>query len=346
MIRPLLPVWLLVLLTGPLLVLCGRAALLARRAARRSGGTDRSGDALRWRLRTVGVLALVAIGLGPSVARTSNERIGVGVDVFLVVDRTGSMAAEDYLDGTTRLDGVRQDLPALVAAVPGARYSIISWDSEATRQLPLSADGRAVDAWAQTLRQESTATSSGSRLDRPLAALRTALTTAAEAQPGHVRLVFVLSDGEQTGEGDAASFTELAPLIDGGAVLGYGTAEGGQMMTSDGDGYILGADGQPGVSHLDEAALTTLAGQLGVTYLHRAGPDDAALAALVDGVEAQSEVRADDREVQLWSPVVWPAAVVLVLLLVAEGWWLIDGWTVVRRPRTGPDGRRPREVTR
>ncbi|HEY0217587.1 MAG TPA: VWA domain-containing protein [Cellulomonas sp.] len=328
MIRPLVPVWLLVLLTAPLLVLCVRQAVVALRRRRASVGASGGG---RWWLRAAGVVALVVIGLGPSVARPSGEQVGVGVDVFLVVDRTGSMAAEDYADGAPRLDGVRADLPALVAAVPGARYSILSWDSQATRQLPLSGDGRAVDAWAQTLRQETTATSTGSRLDRPMAALRTALTSAAEQQPGHVRLVFVLSDGEQTADGEVASFAELAPLVDGGGVLGYGTAEGGQMQTSDGEGYILGADGQPGVSHLDESALRTLADQLGVTYLHRDGPDDAALAALVADVQGESEVRADGRFVQVWSPAVWPAAAVLVLLLVVEVWLLVGGWTPVRR---------------
>lgn len=336
MIRPLLPVWLLVVLLVPLLVLCG--GQLVRAVRGRSG-------AVRWSLRTVGVLALVVIGLGPSVARPTEEQVGVGVDVFLVVDRTGSMAAEDYADGAPRLDGVRADLPALVAAVPGARYSILAWDSETIRQLPLSADGRAVEAWAQTLQQESTPSSQGSRLDRPLEALREALTSAQEAQPGHVRLVFLLSDGETTAaDGTVESFAELAPLVDGGAVLGYGTAEGGQMQRSDGTGYILGSDGQPGVSHLDEDALRTLAEQLGVAYLHRDGPDDAALAALVGDVDAQTEVRAEGRVVQVWSPAVWPAAAVLVLLLAAEAWLLIDGWTPVHRPRRGA-GRRPRTTT-
>jgi Ca-activated chloride channel family protein len=342
MIRPLLPLWLLVLLLAPLLALC--AWQLARAVRGRSG-------TLRWGLRTAGVLALVVIGLGPSVARPTEQQVGVGVDVFLVVDRTGSMAAEDYADGLPRLDGVRADLPALVAAVPGARYSILAWDSETLRQLPLSADGRAVDAWAQTLQQDSTPSSQGSRLDRPLGALQDALVSAQEQQPGHVRLVFVLSDGETTtADGEVASFADLAPLVDGGGVLGYGTAEGGRMRSSNGSGYILGADGQPGVSHLDEDALRTMAEQLGVEYLHRDGPDDAALAALVGDVDAQTEVRAEGRVVQVWSPAVWPAAAVLVALLGVEVWLLIGGWAPVHRPRTPRTTRpagspRPAETT-
>lgn len=344
-IHPLLPLPLLLILLVPLLAFCVLQAVAARRAAAPStpapvdGGSGARrrrrgvvpGSSVHWWLRSVAVLALAVIGLGPALPKPSEEEVGVGVDVFLVVDRTGSMAAEDYGDGQPRLDGVRADLPAVVQAVPGARYSILAWDSEATRQLPLSSDGAAVGTWASTLRQEATDQSQGSAIDRPLDALRTALETAAENEPGHVRLVFFLSDGEQTDDGEVRSYAEMADLVDGGAVLGYGTAEGGRMLRDDGASYIQDTDGSDAVSTIDEDALRTVAEDLGLTYLHRSGAGDTDLAEVVGDVQAESEVRAEGRVVTIWNPVVWPAAAVLLLALLGEMWLLVVGWVRLGR---------------
>lgn len=347
-LRPLIGVgWLLLLLVPPL-VLAVREALRPGRSAPLRG---------RWWLRSAALLATLGVGLGPSVPTTTDQEMGVAVEIFFVVDRTGSMAAEDWGQGTPRLDGVRHDLPALVAAVPGARYSIIGWDSQATRQLPLTTDGRAVGAWTQTVQQEITAYSSGSLVDRPLVALTSALEGAADRNPSHVRLVFFLSDGEQTTPGEPASFAALDPLVDGGAVLGYGTAQGGPMRSYDGSldpdpdaAYILdgdGSDAPQAISRIDEDALRTVADQLGVPYVHRTGPDE--VTSLVAGLDPEEIATDGRREQTLWSAVTWPIAVVLVALLAAEAWWVAGSWTpvrrgAVRRAATGsaaPDGGAP-----
>lgn len=329
-LRPLVPVWLLLLVLVPVLVLTVREAWNARGPLRRS-----------WAVRAAVVAVVTAIGLGPSVPATTDEQLGVAVDVFFVVDRTGSMAAEDWSEERLpRLDGMRYDLPALVAAVPGARYSIIAWDSQASRQLPLTTDQRAVRTWAQTARQEITAFSSGSLVDRPLEPLRRALSGAAETNPGHVRLVFFLSDGEQTTDGEPASYEELADLVDGGAVLGYGTAEGGPMREYDGSlepdpeaPYIVDdATGEQAVSRIDEAALQDVAAQLGIPYAHRTGPDD--VAPLVEGLDPE-EIAADGRrDTELWQAVTWPLAVLVVALLGVEAWTTARGWVPLRRRRS------------
>ncbi|GIG25597.1 VWA domain-containing protein [Cellulomonas denverensis] len=332
-LRPLIPLALLLVLLLPMLGFCVWQAVAQRRAVagERSGRGLATGGTGHWVLRAVAVLALAVIGAGPSVSRPSSQEVGVGVDVFLVVDRTGSMAAEDYVDGSTRLSGVKQDLPALVAAVPGARYSILSWDSTASRQLPLSSDGHAVTSWADTLRQEPTAQSRGSNVGRPVDLLAEALQNAAEAQPNHVRLVFFLSDGESTDDEEVPSYESMADLVDGGAVLGYGTSEGGRMLKDDGSGYITDAAGQEAVSILDEAALQAVADQLGIPYVHRVGPDEAQLTGLVGDVQAESELRAEGRQILIWNPVVWPAAIALALILLVEAWLLVRGWVPLRR---------------
>lgn len=327
-LRPLLPVAVLLAVLVPTLVLCLVLAVRRRGRVR-----------LVWVVRAAAVLAVTAIGLGPSVPTARATEAGVAVDVFFVVDRTGSMAAEDWADGLPRLEGVRHDVPALVAAVPGARYSIISWDSEATRQLPLTTDARAVTSWAQTARQEITAFSTGSAVDRPLEALTRALEGSVERDPSHVRLVFLLSDGERTTPGETASFAELADLVDGGAVLGYGTSEGGPMRSYDGSldpdpdaPYIVDdSTGERALSRIDEEELRAVAEQLGVGYTLRTGPDP--VEALVEDLDAEQIAADGRRELSTWSAVTWPAAVLLVLLLALEVGTTVHDWTVSRRRR-------------
>jgi len=237
----------------------------------------------------------------------------------------------------TRLDVAKHDVVSLVADIPGARYSIITFDSQASRQLPLTTDARAVSTWAQTVRQEITAYSSGSLTDRPLDALTSALQGAADRDPSHVRLVFYLSDGEQTVGGEPASFADLAPLVDGGAVLGYGTAAGARMRSYDGAlaldpdaAYIQDGAGDA-VSRLDEATLQTLADQLGVPYVHRTAPD--ATAPLVADIDPEQIAADSRRDVTTFTNVTWPFAALLVLLLAGEVWGTTPR-ARRRRPRT------------
>ncbi|PYF99056.1 Ca-activated chloride channel family protein [Georgenia satyanarayanai] len=323
------PLWVIALVLLPLIVVCVLAAVRARRTE--------DGSFAAWLRRGGMVLALAAIALGPAVPSTTTT-VATNVEMFFVVDRTGSMAAEDYDGGRPRLDGVRHDVEALVEAMPGARYSVITFDSQAARQLPLTTDARAVSTWAETLVQEITYYSAGSAVDRPLPALRGALEGAADRNPENVRLVFLLSDGENTrgdgtGDSETQSYAELAPLVDGGAVLGYGTAEGGQMRFYDGtettgpgtDAPWILDETQPGspaaVSQIDETQLRRVAEQLGVDYTHRTAPTD--VSGLVAGIDAET-IAAEDgrREVSVYEDVYWPAATVLAVLLAWEAWYL------------------------
>ncbi|MBI9115811.1 vWA domain-containing protein [Sanguibacter suaedae] len=323
--QPLLPLGVLLAVVGPLLVF---TAVLAVRAARRwHSPTSGFGG---WTRRFLMVLLLAAIGLGPSVPRTGVDTTVTAVDVFFVVDLTGSMAAEDYDGQKQRLDGVRADMQGITADIPGARYSIIAFDSQASRQLPLTTDARSVATWAQTAQREITMYSSGSLVDRPLDELTSALTGAAEQNPSNVRLVFFMSDGENTAEGTRRSYGDLARLVDGGAVLGYGTQEGGRMKEYDPvyanggspeGGYITDPT-QPGtpdaLSVIDEAELQAIAAELGIPYVHRTAPTETApLTADVDPEQIAADGR---RTLTSYHLVLWPLALLLAGLLALEAW--------------------------
>ena len=133
--------WLLVLLLAA--ALTGLLIVARRRLVR-----DDAEPAARrawWRRLAIVVVIVLALA-GPAIR--GSEAISVSnVEIYMVVDRTGSMAAEDYQgngpDGvdqsaSTRLDGVRADMRAIREAFPDSRFSIIALDNTAARELPLT----------------------------------------------------------------------------------------------------------------------------------------------------------------------------------------------------------------
>ena len=134
------------------------AAALAWSARWRLRGDADPGSRWTWGRRVVLAVVTVLIMAGPSVSVTQTRPMS-NLEVYLVVDRTGSMAAEDWAGGPdngggTRLDGVRQDLSAIRDAFPSARFSIIALDTAAARELPLTSDTDAVTSWINSLQQE------------------------------------------------------------------------------------------------------------------------------------------------------------------------------------------------
>ena len=303
-----------------------------------------------WWRRACLALVMVLILAGPAAAVTESTQVS-NVEIYLVVDRTGSMAAEDWAGGPdagggTRLDGVKSDLTAIRDAWPQARFCILALDGTAARELPLTSDLDAVTSWIGSLQQEITQRSQGSSLDGMLPLLIQTLTRAKEKNPEDARLVYILSDGEATDDGRGAgaagtagaTWAKAGELTDGGAVLGYGTASGGMMRSFDGSStpgsgkYILDPDtGKPAVSVPDTRALASVAEALGVPYFQRTGGSDDVPtgdftrqdvdAVLTDGREKKNRVRY----------LTWPLGIAASALAIWELVALIRAERALRR---------------
>ncbi|MGB3413873.1 MAG: VWA domain-containing protein [Microbacteriaceae bacterium] len=224
------------------------------------------------------VVLLFIVALRPGIGESTTEAVTITreLDIYLVIDTTGSINAEDIGDGLTRLDLIKQDVTKLVEQYPGARYSVITFDSVASQRIPLSTDLGAVLTAVNVLTPEITVYSRGSTISEAREVLHERLQTAAKLYPERSRAVFYFGDGEQTEEGSPESFDQLRSYLSGGAVFGYGTAQGGQMYEQHGfyssdqeRKLILERGGQPAVSRIDENNLKAIASQLGVNYLHR-----------------------------------------------------------------------------
>ncbi len=288
------------------------------------------------------VLAFVAVLLRPGLGERDAPTQVADIEVLVVVDRTRSMAALDYQGGEPRIIGAQGDLVALSEALPGARFGVITFGSEARVELPFTTDATTYRTAIETLRLEGEYAGSGSRADTPLDAMTEVLERSADQYPDRRHFVVFVGDGENTADGEQASFEELGDLVDGGVVLGYGTEEGARMPSADdlstGEGYVYDFDAaQDAISHADPANLQEVADQMGTTYAARTAPggmDDVAA-----DFEAQYAADADE-DLPAKHDLTWVAGLVLLALLLLElraGWR--DVWT--SRATLAPGGGRP-----
>lgn len=268
---------------GELLVTDRPQPLAATVLAAAAAGAALAAGIRRW--RSAGRLVVVA-GLGlvmladPVVGGTRLPAKATSADVLFVVDTTGSIVAEDYNGDRPRLEGVKADIVDLARRIPGARFGMVTFGSAATMSLPWTTDAAALESAVDVLDRERTAASAGTRLDVALDVVEAALRRA-RGTPGRSQVVVFMSDGEQTAPGSVSSFARLRPLVSSGVVFGYGTVAGGPMRENLGQlgeryhpPYLFDErTGSRALSHLDPAALSAVASQIGVTYEQRTRPD-------------------------------------------------------------------------
>ena len=258
----------------PALLVVGALVLLAVVVA---GAVSSSvGRRRGWFLRALVVMLLVLIALGPGWGRIAVATRPSDLEVLVVMDRTTSMSAQDWNGTEPRLEGARTDIDALMKALPGSRFTVVTFGKDVTTALPSTSDASFVAESLALIPREEPFAGHGSLVDRPLVPMRTRLTELRRAHPDRRRIVVLMTDGENTAAGPQQSFAPLAPLVDAGAVLGYGTAAGGLMPLDEkhpSKGWVTDpSTGQPARSHVDGENLRKVARQLQVPYLHRTSP--------------------------------------------------------------------------
>lgn len=239
---------------------------------------DRRSVATRVR-RTVLIAALFLAILQPGVAQGRAVAATSDLNVFFVVDTTGSMVANDWNGTQPRLDGVRSDVLAMSEAYPGARFSLITFDSSAVVRMPLTSDTTALSAAVETLTPETTDWSTGSSITVAGPVVAQTVARAVQAHPERANVVVYMGDGEQTASTPPEPFALPRDAINGGVVLGYGTSAGGRMnRTVNGavqkNIYVKDpSTGTDAISRIDEPKLQGIADSIGVAYVHRSAGD-------------------------------------------------------------------------
>jgi Ca-activated chloride channel family protein len=299
----------------PLLLLLALAAVIvaARVVALRRMTPTRERSALwRWAGLTLAALLLLAAAARPMLGTDDQGPTRVAGDtapnVFLVVDRSPGMGVEDWNGDRARMDGVRDDIAALIDLYPDARFAVIAFSSRPSLDWPLSADTfslrpvmAAVAPYAATpdAIDQANAGAAGN-------VLRYQLIGASQQYPRAQNLVFYFGSGAAGSQPPQREFDLPDGAVDGGAVLGYGTAAGGPIPGTD-----------AATSAIDEPALRGVAEQIGVPYVARDGAVPVAQVLPDQGTEvgqAPTVTAPAGRTELYWVPAVGAAILILIEL--------------------------------
>ncbi|OON70267.1 vWA domain-containing protein [Hymenobacter sp. CRA2] len=232
-------------------------ALRTSRLARPLGQRGwRLGWKLGLRLLAFGLL-LVAL-LGPAYGLTQRAVRTAGKDVWLLVDLSRSMDADDV--APSRLQKVRAELSELVQRFPADRIGLVVFSSEAYVHCPLTYDQNALLQLLNTL--DTRLVPAGSTdLTQPLALALTRATATTErptgGTPPRATALVLVSDGEDFGENLEGTVRDLVRSGMRLYTVGVGTAGGGRIPRP--GGFVRDAQGKPAVTRLQAAPLRRLA---------------------------------------------------------------------------------------
>jgi len=238
-------------------------------------------------LRRLAILALILIAmLRPSISGGSAERDLSNLNIFFIVDNTGSMAAKD-MNGLSdyRYEVVADDMKKIIELFPGSKYAIIALDYNVYQAMPLIEDANTALAYIGSLSpRESTAST-----DSDLSQLLSQASERIEKYNKHFKdrdsLLFFFSDGENINNAAISTPKELKQNVVGGAVIGYGTANGTHVGTISVDSitqslvisdsnFIKDPKVGEHISKLDEANLKRVADEIGIEYYRRSSSGD------------------------------------------------------------------------
>jgi Ca-activated chloride channel family protein len=178
------------------------AASRPGRPARRRGPTSGRGA---WRLHLPFYLRLAALGcLAVALARPQlgyawEESLTEGIDVELVLDISGSMAAEDFLP-QNRLAVAKQVVKQFIAGRTGDRIGLVVFSGSAMTRAPLTTDHAMLDLLVDSV--ELNSLPDGTAIGVALAAAAARL----HGSPAKTRIMVLVTDGgNNAGEIDPLS---------------------------------------------------------------------------------------------------------------------------------------------
>ena len=234
------------------------------------------------------IISLFILNVRPMVPTKTSKVLSTNLDFIFAVDTTISMNAEDYQGGYTRLFGVKKDLKNIITKFPGARYTLITFDNRSKITVPATKDISIVEEAIDVMRPYNSFYAHGSNYNSPLNDIGRIAKSSTESKD-KITILFFVSDGEITRETEEKknerynlifkdefkSYTEIRDYIDAGAVLGYGTEQGGYMREKDlltnSEVYIHDPNNysnEPAKSYIDEKNLQQIADNLGLKYIN------------------------------------------------------------------------------
>lgn len=232
-----------------------------RTALHGKGTLVRSG--VRFGLQLLGLAFFILALTRPQVGDEDKKIEQTGRNVFIAVDTSKSMLADDV--SPNRLTRAKLAAQDLLEKLSGDRVGLIAFAGRAFLQAPLTTDHEAVIESIQSL-DHTTIPRGGSSLGSAIALALQAI----EKMPGNQHGMVIFTDGQET---DAAMLEAAKRAQEKNLLLlpvGVGTAEGALIPDPDPQnqgGFVQDENGNVVKSRLESAALQELAQASGGEYV-------------------------------------------------------------------------------
>ena len=257
-IFPIIPIWLMILISFILVIIFGlkqqKKSLMLK--------------------QIIIIILLFIINLRIMIPNNNATTLSNNLDVLFVVDNTLSMTALDYKNNQPRLNGVKEDCKKIIDELSGARFSIITFNNISSISIPFTNDINITKEAIDVITPLDELYARGTNLDIPLEDMISSL-KAAKEKHDNIRIVFYISDGEITDNQSIKSFKGLKKYIYNGAVLGYGSKNGGYMKVKDRfteeESYVIDRSNynyDKAISKINEDNLKKIAGDMGINYIY------------------------------------------------------------------------------
>lgn len=209
----------------------------------------------KWGLRLTYIGLLWVALLGPSIGLGTKYISTTGKDIFLLLDVSTSMLAQDL--SPSRFEKMKQDLKQFLQGFPQERFGLIAFAHEAILQCPLTLDQSALELYINIL-----PTPQGST--RLLPALWLALEkhpAQIEATDNKSQVVVIFTDGEDFGENVQTVLSQYKKRGIKLFTVALGTPDGGKIPYQ--GGYKLSRTGEVVVSKPNYTFLRQIAEETG-----------------------------------------------------------------------------------
>jgi Ca-activated chloride channel family protein len=200
------------------------------------------------------ILLLIAL-LGPSFGESTREVKAVGKDMFICVDLSESMNANDVQP--TRLEKVKFELKNIVSEFNSDRIGIIIFSSEAFVQCPLTYDQNALNLFIETL-NTNLVPKAGTDFAPPLEmALKKLQEDDDNPLQQKSKIIILISDGEDFGDQTEQVVRDIQDSNIKLFTLGVGTESGSRIQTH--AGFKTDRSGREVITKLNSNTLKTIA---------------------------------------------------------------------------------------
>ncbi len=291
--------------------------------------------------RLVMIILLLLIIIRPTISSEESEREISNLNVWFVVDATGSMVAKDVDNNNKRrFEQAQEDTAAIVSKLTGAKFSVIVQDFSTYSAVPMTFNSDAVIAAAPYFRPKDSYYTKPSNLTEVLNYTTERIGKYKERYPERSNVVVFMSDGEDV-SGKAIEIPQnMASLVDKAVVLGYGSTNGSLIemigdFSSEGidytaitDDYVIYTGNNPNVSvdsqsrvvsKINESNLQQIANTLHGDYYHRENgkmPDNV-IKTLTSAASTKHD--SSDTTASTGAEIYWIFAILLLVLLAWEG---------------------------